>query len=451
MTPPARRPLCFVVMPYGRKTDATGAVIEFDAIYREAIRQGIDDAGLEPLRADEELAGGIIHKPMFERLVLCEYAVADLTAASANVFYELGVRHAVRPWSTVMLFAEGGRLPFDVALLRAIPYRLTADGKAEDPAALRAAIAERLKFAAAAAKDGPVPDSPLYQLLEGYPTIASDKTDMFRDRVEYAAATKERLRAARSNGLEALKSEEAALGPLRDLEAGVVIDLFLSYRGLSEWSEMARIAESMPKVLAATVLVREQYALALNRLGKPDDAERVLTQLIAERGASSESCGILGRIYKDRWQAAVRDADTFTAGTHLKKAIETYVRGFESNWADAFPGVNAVTLMEVQDKPDPRQAQILPVVRYVVERRIASGKPDYWDYATRLELAILARDTAKADEALGEALVALREPWEAESTAGNIALIAAARERRGDEAGWIRTIEQELRKRAAKG
>ena len=49
------------------------------------------DAGLEPLRADEEQAGGISHKPMFERLVLCDYAVADLTAANANVFYELGV------------------------------------------------------------------------------------------------------------------------------------------------------------------------------------------------------------------------------------------------------------------------------------------------------------------------------------------------------------------------
>ena len=62
---------------------------------------------------------------MFERLILCEYAVADLTTANANVFYELGVRHAVRPWSTVLLFAEGGsQLPFDVAPLRALPYSL---------------------------------------------------------------------------------------------------------------------------------------------------------------------------------------------------------------------------------------------------------------------------------------------------------------------------------------
>src|SRR5437773_11054532 len=117
------RPLCFVLMPFGRKQDASGAVVEFDSIYERLIAPAIEDAELDPLRADEEMAGGIIHKPMFERLILCPFAVADLTTANANVFYELGVRHATRPWSTVLLFAEGGRLPFDVGLLRALPYR----------------------------------------------------------------------------------------------------------------------------------------------------------------------------------------------------------------------------------------------------------------------------------------------------------------------------------------
>ncbi len=82
------------------------------------------------MRADEEQAGGIIHKPMFERLILCDYAVADLTGANANVFYELGLRHGIKPASTVLVFADsGGALPFDVAPLRALPYRLGPDGK----------------------------------------------------------------------------------------------------------------------------------------------------------------------------------------------------------------------------------------------------------------------------------------------------------------------------------
>ena len=123
MTQP-QRPLCFVLMPFGRKPAVGGALIDFDAVYREVISPAIEQAGFEPLRADEEMTGGIIHKPMFERLILCEFAIADLTTANANVFYELGVRHAVRPFSTILLFAEGGtQLPFDVAPLRAIPYR----------------------------------------------------------------------------------------------------------------------------------------------------------------------------------------------------------------------------------------------------------------------------------------------------------------------------------------
>src|ERR1041385_747726 len=107
-------PLCFVLMPFGMKSDAAGLTINFDAIYNDVIKPAIADAGLDPVPADEERAGGIIQKPMYERLILCPFAVADLTTANANVLYELGVRHAARPASTVLIAAEGGRLPFDV-------------------------------------------------------------------------------------------------------------------------------------------------------------------------------------------------------------------------------------------------------------------------------------------------------------------------------------------------
>ena len=62
------RPYCFVAMPFGRKTDATGTTVEFDAVYEQIIEPAIEDAGLQPIRADGERVGGIIHKPMFERL-----------------------------------------------------------------------------------------------------------------------------------------------------------------------------------------------------------------------------------------------------------------------------------------------------------------------------------------------------------------------------------------------
>jgi hypothetical protein len=123
------RPLCFVVMPFGRKTSPEGLVVDFNQVYQQLIAPAIDAAELEPLRADEEEIGGFIQKPMFERLILCEFAVADLTLANPNVFYELGIRHAVRPWSTVLLMAEGSRLPIDVHALRTLFYRLDANGE----------------------------------------------------------------------------------------------------------------------------------------------------------------------------------------------------------------------------------------------------------------------------------------------------------------------------------
>src|SRR5206468_312638 len=129
------------------KPTVGGAMVDFDAVYHDLIAPAVDAAGLQAIRADEEMTGGIIHKPMFERLILCEYAIADLTMANANVFYELGVRHAVRPWSTVLIQAGEPHLPFDVGLLRALPYSLTDEGTPKDDAEIRDKLAERLRFA----------------------------------------------------------------------------------------------------------------------------------------------------------------------------------------------------------------------------------------------------------------------------------------------------------------
>jgi len=440
----AQEPLCFVLMPFGKKPAVAGGMVDFDAVYQDLIAPAVVEAGLEPIRADEEMTGGVIHKPMFERLILCEYAVADLTTANANVFYELGVRHAVRPWSTVLLFAEGGgQLPFDVAPLRALPYRLGSDGTPVDTAKAKSALMERLVEAQQAATD-----SPLFQLVEGFPEVDHTKTDVFRDRVQYSVRMKERLAAARKEGVEAVRAVERELGDVGMQESGVVIDLFLSYRAVKAWQDMIALVDKMAPPLAATVMVREQLALALNRAGRGDEAERVLLDLLEKRGPSSETYGILGRVYKDRWEEATKRGETFLARGLLDKAISAYLQGFEADWRDAYPGVNSVTLMELKDPPEPRREELIPVVRYAVERRIAAGKPDYWDHATRLELAVLAKDEQEAVAALGDALAIVREKWEPETTARNLRLIREARERRGDPVAWAFEVEGALDQRA---
>ncbi|MEK6301017.1 MAG: TRAFs-binding domain-containing protein [Acidobacteriota bacterium] len=442
-------PLCFVLMPFGKKPDAAGSMIDFDAVYHQLIAPAISEAGLDPLRADEEMAGGIIHKPMFERLILCEYAVADLTTANANVFYELGIRHAVRPYSTPLIFAEGSRLPFDVSLLRALPYRLNADGTPANVEADKAALKTRLVEAKRMAAEAPTTDSPIYQLVDGFPDIDHTKTDVFRDQVRYSAEMKGRLAKARKEGVEALRTLEQEFSPIREIEAGVVIDLFLSYRAVKAWQEMIDLVRSMPSPLAATVMVQEQLAMALNRAGRGEEAENVLKEVIERRGPSSETCGILGRVYKDRWEAASKAGENLLARGLLDKAIEAYLRGFEADWRDAYPGINTVTLMELKNPPDPRRNQLIPVVSYAVERKIASGKPDYWDYATRIELGVLAKDEQRALDAVADALAAVRETWEPETTARNLRLIREAREKRQEDVSWLKEIEAELNRKAS--
>ncbi len=437
--------LCFVLMPFGRKPDSAGGQIDFDAVYAQVFAPGIAAAGLEPIRADEEMSGGIIHRPMFERLIFCKYAVADLTAANANVFYELGIRHAIRGWSTVLLFAAGrGQLPFDVALLRGLPYHLSPDGKPLDAAAASKALTGRLLEAKASAASKPAIDSPLFQLVDGYPEIDHTRTDIFRAQVEYSISLKSKLAEARRQGADAVAAVEREVGALDEVDSGVVIDLLLSHRAVKSWPAMISLVSRMPKALAATILVQEQLGFALNRAGQRDEAERVLRALIAARGPSSETYGLLGRVFKDRWEEAAKANRVAPAAGWLNKAIDAYLKGFESDWRDAYPGINAVTLMEMREPPDPRRLELLPVVTYAVERKVATGEPDYWDHATLLELAILRGDRAKAQAALADALANVREAFEPETTARNLGLIRGVREQRGEDAAWIGDIEAEL-------
>jgi cell division septum initiation protein DivIVA len=441
-------PLCFVLMPFGRKTDAAGRVTNFDSVFKKIIAPAVEQAGLEPIRADEEKIGGTIHKPMFERLMLCHYAVADITGANPNVFYELGIRHALRPSSTAIVFLEGTVIPFDIALVRGISYKTDAAGEPIDTGGAIAAIAAHLT----ASRHKPHDDSPIFQLVDVVPhwQIDHTKTDVFREQIDYSKRYKQRLADAVRAGAEAVKeiAAEAALKNLSEIETGIIVDLYLSLRDVEAHAAMIELYERMPPPLQRARMMREQLGFALNRVERFEDAEKVLKEVIAEFGASSETNGLLGRIYKDRWTKA-KEAGRPEARSLLRRAIDTYLEGFEADWRDAYPGINALTLMEQQDKPDPRKARILPVVTYSVTRKAAKNA-DYWDYATLLELAVLGDDRDAADENLAEVASHARHAWEVQSTKRNLGLIRAVREARAEDGAWIKQIEDEL-ERAAEG
>ena len=445
----APRPLCFVLMPFGRKTDAAGRTTDFDAVYREIIAPAVNEAELDPIRADEEKIGGAIHKPMFERLMLCNYAVADITGANPNVYYELGIRHAMRPRSTVILFAAGTTLPFDIALLRGIPYQTNEQGVPSSPAGCVAAIAKQLREA----KDNPHDDSPLFQLLDYMPRNEVDHTKTIRfataSTIRRSSRIASPMRCGRASRRSRRTVDDPAFKNLHDLETGVIVDMFLTLRDVKAHKEMIDLFQRMPEPLQRARIVREQYAFALNREGKAQEATAVLKAVIDEFGSSSETNGLLGRVYKDQWDAAKKaGAGALQVRGLLKLAAETYLAGFQADWRDAYPGVNAVTLMELMDTPPPIQAEILPVVRFSAAQK-AKASGDYWDFATLMELAVLARDESGAMEHAEIALTKAQFDWHLETTERQLKLIRETRAARGEQIPWIKDLEDALAEKRA--
>src|ERR1043166_2321856 len=121
--PSSRR--AFVIMPFGKKKAPDGTEIDFDAIYAGLLAPAVEASGLKPHRADAERRGGSIHADMFQDLLLAEFVVADLTIDNPNVWYEIGVRHALKASGAVLTYALRDRLPFDIAGKRMQRYTLT--------------------------------------------------------------------------------------------------------------------------------------------------------------------------------------------------------------------------------------------------------------------------------------------------------------------------------------
>jgi hypothetical protein len=431
------RPLVFVAMPFGTKPDATRtATIDFDAIYERAIKPALARFDVVAIRADEERSGGVIHLSMFERLLLAEVAVVDVTIDNANVFYELGVRHTARPGTTIITSGKDGGLPFDIAMLRAIPYRLT-DGalSAESAAALTEALALRVGDALAQSS---VADSPLFQLIPGFPGIAlpRDYQSTFRDRADELRRLRDQLEAAgllegtaRADAIAAVDRDLGAIGE-DDIEPA--IDVLTAYRDAGALDALIALVERMPSALRrAHVTVDQLYAFALNRRNAGTDREHaidVLEAVIAKETPSSKTAGLMARIFKDRF-AETRGADPFLAAGYLQQAIEWYRRGFLADPREYYPGVNLCTLLAI-DGGDEALAELqrtLPAVVFAVGRLGGLASTDYWVVASAFELAVAGNDWALATRALSRMRTLARtQPWMLKSTANNLTLLRDA-------------------------
>ena len=109
---PTAHDVCFVIMPFGGWLDNY-----YEAIYCPAIKA----AGLEPHRADDLYRPSTITNDIWEYTRRAKLLPADLSGRNPNVFYELGLAHALA--KPAILIAESiEEIPFDLRALRILVY-----------------------------------------------------------------------------------------------------------------------------------------------------------------------------------------------------------------------------------------------------------------------------------------------------------------------------------------
>ena len=106
------KPKCFVIMPFGGW---------FDKYYFEIYVPAIEAAGFEAKRADDLYRPGNIVNDIWNYTKEAKVILADLTNKNPNVFYELGLAHAITK-PAVLITATIEDVPFDLRSLRVIEY-----------------------------------------------------------------------------------------------------------------------------------------------------------------------------------------------------------------------------------------------------------------------------------------------------------------------------------------
>ena len=435
---PEVKPHAFVVMPFGKKKSSDGHPFDFNAIYETLIKPAIKEAGLEPFRADEENVSGDILTDMFQELLLADMVVCDLSIDNANAFYELGIRHALRKRGVVHIQAGRAYMPFDVFNVRTLPYHVTTEGL-PDPAYIRndiKAIARLIKDTWASDRD--LVHSPIYNLLTGLkePNRKSLQTplatgfwreyDDWKDRVTVAQRDKH-------IGDILLLTEEIK-NPLIREDAVAEVGSALARLGRNELA-LKQYREGI-QVNSTNLEFRREEAFHLNRVGRVNEAIVKLENILNDYPEDNKSISYLGRIYKEMWTNSwIKVSDkskrlklAFETYHWLIQSINIYMKGFQVDLRDYYPGINAFTLsmiaIHLADKfdnkkaPDPditrirnRLHSLQETLQFCLESKINldQEKTDYWTLVSLAELHLFtSTDLTEVLRSYRKAVTAVR-------------------------------------------
>jgi hypothetical protein len=366
---------CFVVMGFGEKTDlATGRTLDLDKTYRIIIKKAVEEAGLECIRADDIKHSGLIDVPMYELLLEADIVVADLSTANPNAIYELGVRHALRPHTTIIMAESQFKFPFDLSHIVIRPYEHLGKGiDAEHAENVR----EELKAAIKKLLDQPDVDSPVYRFLPQLRAWNSGGAPILEAVVGAVAEGAQPPAAA-----AAAAADESSVAEL--------METFREAKNDSEWSSALRSLKKLIEKRPNDAYFQQQLALVTYKSKKPDPvtalnaAKEILQKLRPHESTDPETLGLWGAVHKRLYELT---NDT----TALDESIWAYEKGFYVK-NDYYNGINLAFVLNVRAAitADPEEATADVVQARRVRRHVA-------DITRKLLAAGIKVDEGKVD------------------------------------------------------
>ena len=309
--------VCFVIMGFGKKKDPdTNRTIDLDATYKKIIRPAIESAGCKCIRADEIIESGIIDRSMYALLYYADVVIADISTFNPNAIYELGVRHTLRPHSTIIIKEDEGKIPFDIGHDRIISYKhLGNEISEQETKKCVPQLRELIKSVIAT----PRVDSPLYTYIQ---------------QIKQPTISEEEIRSI----IGELKENEETIYALTEKAKKEM--------GVKNFSEAEKLWEKLSKKAEDDKYYIQQQALCRYKSESPSKL-RALTDALSiikkiESPSDTETYGIMGAIYKRLWEETKDNS-------YLDSAVESYKKGW-SQYKDYYTGENYANCMFMKSR-----------------------------------------------------------------------------------------------------
>jgi len=435
-------PSCFVIMGYGKKTDfKQNKSFDLDKTYRNIIKPAAEAAGYACERADEIQHAGIIDVPMYERLLMADLVIADVSTANVNAFFELGVRYALRPKTTIVIAEKNFEIGFDMG--HVVIRRYDHLGPGIDYEEVERLKAELTKACRELPQTKQI-DSPVYTFLTnlvapsrgGLETAATfagaaERERQDRTRAALAQATTKDERAALEQPFAALMKtarDARARGDFRTMR-----DVLRGVRAV----QGDKVDPNVVQLLAWATYMSKDPAAKTALL----ESRAILSLLDPQTSNDPETLGLWGEIHKRLYEMkGLSGRDNIEA---LTAAISAHQRGFYLK-NDYSNGINFAFLLDcraaelggedaVADRVQARHVRerVVGICRRVLAEGIRGetenkkSEEEYWVRATLVEALFGLGKAAQSEVEFAIAKEAAPEPWMINTTEEQLAKLRA--------------------------